>query len=192
MRVKIFDKFAICGRFLVLRNSRKKRFNFLNMDYCIVFMSNDTNDDFFLLLNSISSEVAYKILNLYSEDSEGLNLTETSNKLNEKTSTVRDHINRLLNNNLIYKKEKIYFLSNFGSFILRYMKHLEIFNKTRKVFGQIPAELIPSDFIQELVPHISDIEIQSDQWQFMSISNRIMDKMRAEFRDNPGELKVIG
>jgi len=155
-------------------------------------MNDKNTDNFFQLLNSISSEIAHKILNLYLENSQGLNLTDTSNKIEESTSTVRDHINRLLDANLIYKKEKFYFLSNFGSFILRYMKHLEIFNKTRKVFGQIPAELIPSKFIQELVPHISDIEIKSDQWEFMTISTRLMDKIRAEYKTNPGELRVIG
>ena len=67
---------------------------------------NKETDDFFSLLNSISSEIAHKILNLYSENTKGLNLTETSNKIEEKTSTVRDHINRLLAANLIYKKEK--------------------------------------------------------------------------------------
>ncbi len=155
-------------------------------------MSDKNTDDFFQLLNSISTEIAHKVLNLYSENSGGLSLTETSNKIEESTSTVRDHINRLLDANLIYKKEKTYFLSNFGSFILRYMKHLEIFNKTRKVFGQIPAELIPSKFIQELVPHISDIEIKSDQWEFMTISTRLMDKIRADLKKDPGELRVIG
>jgi len=72
------------------------------------------------------------------------------------------------------------------------MKHLEIFNKTRQVFGQIPAELIPSEFIQELVPHISDIEIQSDQWKFMTISTRIMKKIVTDLNDEPGKLRVIG
>lgn len=157
-------------------------------------MSDQDNeaDDFFSLLNSISSEIALRILNLYSENDIGLNLTETSNRLEEKTSTVRDNLNKLLSTNLIYKKEKKYFLSNFGSFILRYMKHLEIFNKTRQVFGQIPAELIPSEFIQELVPHISDIEIQSDQWKFMTISTRIMNKIVADLNSEPGRLRVIG
>lgn len=149
-------------------------------------------DDFFSLLNSISSKISHRILNLYSERVDGLNLTETSNSLNEKTSTIRDNLNKLLSTNLIYKKEKNYYLSNFGSFILRYMKHLEIFNKTRQVFGQIPAELIPSEFIQELVPHISDIEIQSDQWKFMTISTRIMNKIMADLNTEPGTLRVIG
>ena len=69
-------------------------------------MSDQDNeaDDFFSLLNSISSEIALRILNLYSEDDIGLNLTETSNRLEEKTSTVRDNLNKLLSTNLIYKK----------------------------------------------------------------------------------------
>jgi len=149
-------------------------------------------DDFFLLLNSISSEISHRILNLYSKEIKGLNLTETSNNIGEKTSTVRDNLNKLLTTNLIYKKEKNYFLSNFGSFVLHYMKHLEIFNKTRQVFGQIPAELIPFEFIQELVPHISDIEIQSDQWKFMTISTRIMKKIVSDLNTEPGRLRVIG
>ncbi|MHA1335205.1 MAG: hypothetical protein ACTSPW_05580 [Promethearchaeota archaeon] len=148
-------------------------------------------DDFIKLLNSFSSEIAYKILNLYMVKG-GLNLTETAREIHEKTSTVRDHLNRLTETQLIYKKNKKYYLSNFGSFILKYLKNLEIFNRTRMVFGQIPAELIPSEFIQELVPFISDIEVQSDQWKFMNISNKIMSQIKEDIGKKDLELKVIG
>ena len=149
-------------------------------------------DEFIELLSSISSQTSYDILNVLTQFTEGLTLTETSNKIDKNTSTVRDNLSRLKDNNLVYKKEKRFYLSNFGSFILRYIRHLEIFNKTRQVFGQIPAELIPSKFIQELVPHISDIEIKSDQWEFITISTGIMDKIRADLKSEPGELRVIG
>ena len=55
----------------------------------------ENNSGFFSLLNSISSEIAYKILNLYQEDIKGLNLTETSRRISEKTSTVKDHLGKL-------------------------------------------------------------------------------------------------
>ncbi|MHA1284606.1 MAG: winged helix-turn-helix transcriptional regulator [Promethearchaeota archaeon] len=61
------------------------------------------------LLNSFSSEIAYKILNLYMVKG-GLNLTETAREIREKTSTVRDHLNRLTKTQLIsVSKEVIFF-----------------------------------------------------------------------------------
>ena len=151
----------------------------------------DDRTDFINLLNSISSEIAYKILNLY-EAEKGLTLTNTSKEIEEKTSTVRDYLKRMISSNLIYKKEKKYYLSNFGSFILNNLRSLEVFNKARQIFGQIPAELIPSEFIQKLVFDLKDIEVESDGWQIMYISSNILNQINQDIGKQGNELKILG
>ncbi|MHA1150436.1 MAG: hypothetical protein ACTSR8_19635 [Promethearchaeota archaeon] len=150
-------------------------------------------EDFIKLLNAFSSEIAYNILNLYSNKS-GLTLTNTSNELGKEisTSTIRDHLNRLIEAHLIYKKEKQYYLSNFGSFILKNLRSLEVFNKARQIFGQIPAELIPSEFIQKLVFDLKDIEVESDGWQIMYISSNILNQINQDIGIQGNELKILG
>ncbi len=152
----------------------------------------ENNSGFFSLLNSISSEIAYKILNLYQEDIKGLNLTETSRRISEKTSTVKDHLGKLKNSKLILKKNKNYYLSNFGSYILKNLKDLEIFNKASLIFGQIPAELIPSKYMRKLIPHLKEVKIQSDQWQFMTMTNRTLNQIKNDLGKGNVELKVLG
>jgi len=154
-------------------------------------MDTNLDLDFLGLLDTVSSEVSHKILLLYTQQ-DGLTLTETANLIEEKISTVRDHIKKLIEAYFIYKKEKQYYMSNFGSFVMKYLSNLEIFNKTRQVFGQIPGELIPSEFIRDLIPYIADIKIESDPWQFMLTSTGILNQIREDLGSGTFELKILG
>lgn len=148
--------------------------------------------EFFNFLNSFSNRIAFKILKVYSENKIGLNLTDTSMIINEKTSTVKDHLKKLLNAKLIFKSEKLYYLSNFGSYILNILDDLEILNKTSIIFGQIDADFIPSEYISELLPFLKNIPIITNQWQFITISNRMLNQIKAELGNRKIEIKVLG
>ncbi|MGV9200763.1 MAG: hypothetical protein ACOC4M_18295, partial [Promethearchaeia archaeon] len=139
-------------------------------------MTNSTK--FFELLNILSTEISYKILLLYSECKQGINLTNTAQMIDEKTSTVRDYLNRLLNAKCIYRVDKEYYLSNFGSLLLNYLKKIKKYHNLRKILGNISAEAIPTEYIELLDPIVDNIDIKSDQWQFMSVSNKIISKIQ--------------
>ncbi|MFO8019771.1 MAG: hypothetical protein R6U96_14195 [Promethearchaeia archaeon] len=153
-------------------------------------MTNSTN--FFELLNSLSTEISYKILVLYSEQQEGINLTNTAQLIDEKTSTVRDYLNRLLDVKCIYRINKDYYLSNFGSLILDYLKKMKNYNILRDILGNISAGAIPTNFIEILDPIIQEIEIKSDQWQFMNVSNKLINQIQNDMGQEGIKLKVLG
>ena len=148
--------------------------------------------NFFELLNSLSSEISFKILELYSKNQKGINLTNTAQMVNEKTSTVRDYLNRLLETNSIYRIDKTYYLSSFGLLILDYLKKIKNFNKLGRILGNIDAKSIPIEYIEILEPIVDEIEIKSDQWQFMSVSNQIIGRIQQDIGQQGIELKVLG
>lgn len=148
--------------------------------------------NFFELLNSLSSEISFKILELYSKNQKGINLTNTAQMVNEKTSTVRDYLNRLLETNCIYRIDKTYYLSSFGLLILDYLKKIKNFNKLGRILGNIDAKSIPIEYIEILEPIVDEIEIKSDQWQFMSVSNQIIGRIQQDIGQQGIELKVLG
>ena len=143
--------------------------------------------DFINLLSSFSSEIAFKILSLYSNNQKSYTLTETAREINEKTSTVKDHLIKLVNATILYKTDKTYNLSNFGSFIINYVKNMEILNRLKMIFGELPAELIPSEFIHEVLPYIEDITVQIDVMKLANISNRILKQIDHDL----GKKKVV-
>lgn len=153
-------------------------------------MTNSTK--FFELLNILSTEISYKILLLYSECKQGINLTNTAQMIDEKISTVRDYLNRLLNAKCIYRVDKEYYLSNFGSLLLNYLKKIKKYHNLRKILGNISAEAIPTKYIELLDPIVDNIDIKSDQWQFMSVSSKIISKIQDGMGQKGVDLKVLG
>ncbi len=157
-------------------------------------MINNKCSQFEELLISISSIISYKILTLYSSDNKGWNLTDTAHNLQLPISTIQDYLLKLLNSNLIYKKAKLYYISNFGSFFLTELQNFEIFNKFCHIFGKIPAEIIPSRFIHELIPYLTDIKIEETSWHFMTVFNEMMNHFKNSLNrpENAFDLKVLG
>ena len=157
-------------------------------------MINNKSSQFEELLISISSINTYKILKLYNSNNEGWTLTHTAHKLHLPISTIQDYLVKLLNVNLIYKKAKLYYISNFGSFFLRELQDFEIFNNFSQIFGTIPAEMIPSHFIHELIPFLADVEIEEGSWHFMTIINELMTQLKNSLNiaENSFELKILG
>ncbi|MFX1237476.1 MAG: hypothetical protein ACFFAS_06515 [Promethearchaeota archaeon] len=144
------------------------------------------------ILNSFSSPIAIKILKTYSNSNNGINLSHTAELINEKISTVKDHLKKLVKTRILYKINKLYYLSNFGSFIFDLLTEIETLSKTREIFGQLSANMIPSKILLEFLPYIKEIPIISNQWLFLTISNKLLSQIQTELEKKPIELKVLG
>ncbi len=144
------------------------------------------------IFNSFSNPIAMKILHIHSESNEGFNLSDTANLIGEKISTVKDHLKKLLTRNLLYKIGNKYFLSNFGSFIYDSLIEIEILSKAMNIFGKIPSRLIPSKYLRKLLPFLKNSNISSNQWEFMTISNKLLNQIKSERGKIKIELKVLG
>lgn len=155
-------------------------------------MVEDIGVEFEDLLNAVGSEKTYKILKLYSKRKDGLNLTDTSRKISEITSTIRDHLKKMLETGLIFKEDKKYFLSNFGSFVLSSLEEFRTFNKFRSIFGQIPGEIIPSRFLREFIPHIKNLHVITNQWQFLNVTNEVIENIKSDIDTKKVEMKILG
>lgn len=155
-------------------------------------MENVKDSNYVELLNSISSEIDFKIINLLVNRPNGLNLTDTANVINEKTSTVRDHLNSLLESKIIYRKEKLYFLSNYGNYVFYNLQKMEEFHKTKEIFGKLSFDVIPAHFLYDLAKDISDVELYSGKWQFMAESNRIFKIIKNSIGKIDNDLRIIG
>ena len=131
--------------------------------------------DLVAVLSSFSNEISLKILETYHNNRDGLNLTDTSKFIEEKTTTVKDHLTKLMDSNLIYIQEKNYHLSYFGALIFKLIRNIKILNKTRKMFGQVPSDLIPTQFIFKLLPYLEKITVLSNQWAYMNIGNKVIE-----------------
>lgn len=148
--------------------------------------------DFVSLLSSFSNEISLKILKSCEENRDGLNLTDTSRYIKEKTSTVKDHLVKLMDSNLVYLNKKKYFLSYLGMLILEQITNIAVLNNTRKIFGNVSNEVIPIKFIIKIVPYLKGARICFNQWTFMSVGNKIIDIIKNNVEDKKFELKLIG
>ncbi|MBN1802035.1 MAG: helix-turn-helix transcriptional regulator [Candidatus Lokiarchaeota archaeon] len=144
------------------------------------------------ILNSYSNPIAIKILKTHAKTPQGINLSDTANLIGEKISTVKDHLKKLSDARLLYKINKRYYLSNFGSYIIDSLNDLEILTKMSAIFGRLKAHSIPSRLLKKLVPFMKGIQIVSNQWQFMNISNRLLKQIESELGKQPIELKILG
>lgn len=145
------------------------------------------------VLSSFSNEISLKILETYRNNKNGLNLTDTSQLIEEKTTTVKDHLTRLMDSNLIYMQEKKYHLSYFGALVLKQISNIKILNKTRNMFSQASCDLIPIHFFLKLLPYLEKITILSNQWAYMNIGNRIIEIIKNDKGKNQKQvLKILG
>lgn len=152
----------------------------------------EINMDLNEILNSYSNPIAIKILKTHAKTPQGINLSDTANLIGEKISTVKDHLKKLSDARLLYKINKRYYLSNFGSYIIDSLNDLEILTKMSAIFGRLKAHSIPSRLLKKLVPFMKGIQIVSNQWQFMNISNRLLKQIESELGKQPIELKILG
>ncbi len=144
------------------------------------------------MLNSISKEISLKILVTYEHDKNGLNLTDTSKIIKEKTTTVKDHLNKLLDSNLIYVQEKKYYLSYFGVLILEHVRNIELLDRTRKIFGHVSSDMIPTQFVAKFIPYLKGVEVSTNQWAFMNVGNKLIEIIKNNLGAKKTELKLIG
>lgn len=150
------------------------------------------NEPFENLVNSISNHISHKILNLYNAQNEGFNLTNTANEINEKISTTQDHLNKLLKQRLVYRKEKDYFLSNFGEYLFAILKKLSLFGKFKDLFGRIPQGVIPPQFLEKLIPELEKSSIITTSWNFMNTMDKYIKKMKKNLKKSHQNLGIIG
>ena len=151
------------------------------------------SSDLVRVLGAFSNEISLKILNAYSKNKNGLNLTETSKIIQEKTTTVKDHLTKLLDSNLIYVKGKTYYLSYFGALILKMVDRIEILNRAKSLFGQVSSDLIPTQYIFKLLPHLKNVKVFNSNWAFINVGNKIIDFIQNDKSKNKNyELKLIG
>ena len=155
-------------------------------------MADSSSSDLASLLNSLSNEISLKILKLYKLNKDGLNLTDTSKIIKEKKTTVKDHLKKLVDSNLIYIHEKKYYLSYFGALVLEQVSNVELLNSTRKIFGSISSEMIPTRFITKFIPHLKGVKVFTNQWRFMNIVNELIDIIKKNHKDGKTALKLIG
>jgi len=148
--------------------------------------------DFANLLNSFSNEISLKILKTYERAKAGLNLTDTSKIIEEKNTTVKDHLIKLLDSNLIYVEEKKYYLSYFGALILEQIKNVELLDRTRRIFGHISSDMIPTRFVAKFIPYLKGVEVSTNQWAFMNVGNKLIDIIKNNMGVNKTVLKLIG
>ncbi len=150
------------------------------------------SSEFVSVLNSFSNNISLKILKTYDCNRNGLNLTDTSQMIEEKTTTVKDHLNRLIDSNLVYIQDKKYYLSYFGELILELIGNFEILNNTRKIFGQLSSGMIPTKFIIKLIPYLKGIKVSSNQWAFMNLGNKIIKIIENTMSKKKIDLRIIG
>lgn len=148
--------------------------------------------DFANLLNSFSNEISLKILKTYERAKAGLNLTDTSKIIEEKNTTVKDHLIKLLDSNLIYVEEKKYYLSYFGALILEQIRNIELLDRTRRIFGHISSDMIPTRFVAKFIPYLKGVEVSTNQWAFMNVGNKLIDIIKNNLGVNKTVLKLIG
>ncbi len=155
-------------------------------------MTNGIEVEFEKFLNTINSEISFKILKLYSKEKNGINLTETARAIGENTSTTRDRLKKLLDSKIIYQEEKNYFLSNLGSYTLTKLENFRKLSKFQSIFGQIPAELIPSEYLEKLIPNLEDTGLIRSQWQIFNIANQVVDEIKSQMDKRKIEMKLLG
>lgn len=155
-------------------------------------MSNEKEIEFEKFLNAINSESTYKILKLYFNNKKGFNLTETSRVIGENTSTTRDRLKKILDSKLIYLDGKNYYLSNLGSYTLNKLENFRRLSKYQSIFGEIPAEMIPTEFLEMLVVNLDDIGLIRSQWQFLNIVNQVVNDIKNDINKQCYELKLLG
>jgi predicted transcriptional regulator len=143
--------------------------------------------DFATLLNSFSNEISLKILKTYERAKDGLNLTDTSKIIEEKNTTVKDHLIKLLDSNLIYVQEKKYYLSYFGALILEQVRNIELLDRTRKIFGHVSSKMIPTRFVTKFIPYLKGVEVSTNQWAFMNLGNKLIEIIK----NNQGVKKIV-
>ena len=148
--------------------------------------------DFANLLNSFSNQISLKILKTYERAKAGLNLTDTSKIIEEKNTTVKDHLIKLLDSNLIYVEEKKYYLSYFGALILEQIRNIELLDRTRRIFGHISSDMIPTRFVAKFIPYLKGVEVSTNQWAFMNVGNKLIDIIKNNLGVNKTMLKLIG
>lgn len=155
-------------------------------------MVDSSVSDLVSVLSAISNEISFKIIKAYEHDRNGLNLTDTSKLIEEKTTTVKDHLTKLMDSNLIYVQDKKYYLSYLGLLILEQVKNIELLNETRKIFGHVSSDMIPPRFLIQLIPYLKGIKVFSNQWAFMNLGNKLIDIMKNNIGENKTVLKLIG
>ncbi|MBD3339259.1 MAG: winged helix-turn-helix transcriptional regulator [Candidatus Lokiarchaeota archaeon] len=156
-------------------------------------MKTKSNSKFYKLLNSISSKLTYDILELYLSN-KGLNLTETASQLNQSVSTVQDYLNKLKDTNLIYRIDNNYYLSNYGQYFLKELNNFAVFSKVSHIFGKIPVNMIPLEFINDLLPSLIDVKIENSSWHFMNGMQELLNNFKKEMMINKNfiNFKVLG
>ncbi len=144
------------------------------------------------LLNTISNETAHDLLNLYKENS--YNLTDTARKLALPISTVQDNLKKLIQSRLLFVREKKYHVSSLGDYLLTKLNEIEPILRLQNFFGDIPADLIPHQFIEHLLPFIKEIDIQETSWHFFNIIDKLLSKFKEEIDEGTfkGEIRVLG
>ncbi|MGV9203074.1 MAG: hypothetical protein ACOC44_03530 [Promethearchaeia archaeon] len=143
-------------------------------------------------MNSVSSHISHKILLLYHSHSEGINLTGTSKLIKEKISTTQDHLNKLLSQGLIYRRDNDYFLSSFGQYLLKQLQHIARMEKSKLLFGKIPKGLIPPEIVDKLCLALGNCTIIKTSWNFMNTMDEYINDMKKNLKKTPQYLGVIG
>ncbi|MFX1385131.1 MAG: hypothetical protein ACFFBP_22125, partial [Promethearchaeota archaeon] len=155
-------------------------------------MVDSSVSDLVSVLSAISNEISLKILKAYEHDKNGLNLTDTSKLIEEKTTTVKDHLAKLMDSNLIHIQDKKYYLSYFGLLILEQVKNIELLNETRKIFGHVSSDMIPTRFLTQLIPYLKGVKVFNNQWAFMNLGNKLIDIIKKSIGEKKSVLKLIG
>ena len=153
-------------------------------------MSPKDSLNFKYCLNAISSSLAHKILRLYSKKKEGLNLTDTASSLDEPISTIQDHLKKLLDSSAIYLKSKKYYLSSYGNYILHQLEEIKQFNDLSGIFGQIPADMIPHQLLKELVPNLTDVDLNNNSWHFFQMMEDFFNDFKENLKSGKINLKI--
>ena len=158
----------------------------------IVNMIENEENGFSNLLSAISTGITFNLLKLYKKNS--YNLTDSAKQLGLPISTVQDNLRKLLQSNLIFIREKKYYLSSFGSYILSNMHQFEHLYQLRNFFGKIPSDLIPNTFLEEIISLIDYIDIHETSWHFLKIFDKLLSKFKEKINNGnfSGELRVLG
>jgi predicted transcriptional regulator len=155
-------------------------------------MGESYNSEFETLMQSLSSNLAFQILDLYETKETGYSLTETARTLDHPVSTVQEYLKRFQNTSLIFKKEKKYVLSNFGSYILSELREFKKVSKLNEILGKIPANMIPDDFISVLVKDLSNMKIDINSVDYMSILHETGEKLKTDVEEGDHTFKLMG
>jgi len=155
-------------------------------------MGESKNSKFETLMQSLSSNLSVKILNLYNSEGRGYTLTKTARTLDQPVSTVQEYLKRFQATSLIFKKQKKYFLSNFGSYILSELRKFKKINKLNEILGKIPAKVIPSNFISILIQGLSNMKIDINSVDYMNLLYEMGEKLKKDVEKGDHIFKLIG